>query len=200
MTEKPDQLLRLQSALSLRRHDGIRNALRWFRENSSELSEMVGEFDSVLSSMRNNIVMVGTEWSKYKHLDSLVDILGDNDLPPSLEWIGNHAQENDGKSPLVEQVKKTFSKVNNLLSNDWAWAGNLNPQQTASGLLIEGYGLMSEDYLQISGFRRKFVEAFEEELILNHKGSPLLKDAIGWMKEEKDGFSPVVQKEIDALD
>jgi hypothetical protein len=57
---------------------------------------------------------------------------------------------------------------------------------------------MVEDYLKIPGFRRIFVEAFEEELIFNHKDSQTLKDVIGWMKEEKESFSPVVQKEIDS--
>lgn len=195
---EPDRLLRLQSAISLRRHEGIKKALNWFRDNPNELKQRIDEFDSVLLTLRDRMTHFGIDWSKYQHADKLLDAIGENDLPPTLRVVSDLVANNQGKG-LIQTIQSTFAKVDDLLSTDWAWAGSLDPQRTASGLLIEGFGLMMEDNMGVPGLRRIFVEAFEEELILNHKDSPLLKDVIGWMQEEKAGFSPVVQKEIDSV-
>lgn len=194
----PDRLLKLQTALSLRRHEGIKKALTWYRENPQELSKRTYEFDKVLSSLRTHLWDPKTDQKKYQHAAELKSLLADQELPPSLKITAELSQTNP-REHLMETVQKTFDEVRDMLSNEWSWAGDLNPQQTASGLLIEGFGLMTEKYLDKPGLRKPFVYAFEEELILNHKDSSILKDVIGWMQEEKSQFSPVVQAEIDKV-
>ena len=201
-----DRLLRLQSALSLRRHEGIRNALKWFQENPKELTNRTKEFDSVLYSLKfdESLNRVSTlaglntlDNVRHVHAKKLENMLNGKNLPPSLGQMAT-ISKGENKKDILKTIGDTFTRVNNLLSDEWSWATKLNPEQTASGLLIEGFGLMAEDSLGIPDLRRAFVEAFEEELILNHKDSPLLKDVIGWMEEEKESFSPAVQKEIDS--
>jgi len=194
----PDRLLRLQANINLQRHEGIKKALDWFHDNPTELKERTEEFDSALSALRRRLIYTGTDWNRYQHAEKLIEALGENELPPSLKRASELVAEGQGKN-LIQNIQDTFSKVNDLLSGDWSWAANLSPHRSASGLLIEGYGLMAEDSLKIPGFRRIFVEAFEEELILNHEDSPMLKDVIGWMEEEKNSFSPIVQEKINSI-
>lgn len=200
----PDEVLRLNAAINLRRHEGIRNALTWFRENPQELEKKVKEFDAVLNTMKFDEAldhttrlagMIMLDDDKHTHAKKLETMLNGKKLPPSLAEMARVSETNDQEG-ILKSVTSTFAKVNDLLSGEWKWAASLDPQQTASGLLIEGYGLMAEDSLEIPGLRRTFVEAFEENLILEHSRFSLLDDVVGWMKEEKSSFSPTVQAAI----
>ena len=55
---------------------------------------------------------------------------------------------------------------------------------------------MLEDLYGIDGMRAAIVEAVEEELVFNQKGSVLLADVKEWIQEEADRFSPAIQKEV----
>lgn len=195
----PDRLLRLQTALNMRRHEGIKKALYWYRENPEELSQRTEEFDGVMEALRKRLTDKDVG-EKYQHAAQLKDLLQGRKLA-SLKELASLGQQKQPATPeatgVLSSINEAFRQVDSLLANEWSWAGNLNPQQTASGLLIEGYGLMAENHYGLSGLRRAFVMAFEEELIINHKGTEILKDVFGWMEEEKQSFSPVVQREIE---
>ena len=195
----PDQLLRLQATLNLRRHEGIRRALFWYKENPQELSKRTEEFDEVMEALTKRLAGQDIDPEKYQHAAQLRNLLQERKLA-SLKELASLSQK--GKLSFAEttgilaSINEAFQQIDTLLPKEWAWASNLSPQQTASGLLIEGYGLMAENHYRLPGLRRAFVMAFEEELIINHKDSEILKDVFSWMEEEKATFSPVVQEKI----
>lgn len=196
----PDILLRLQTALSMRRHEGIRKALFWYKENPEELAKRTEEFDRVMEGLRKRLTDKSIDSENYQHAAELKNLLQDRELA-SLKELANLGQKKQPSfseaTGILSSINEAFHQVDSLLSKEWSWAGALTPQQTASGLLIEGYGLMAENHYHLPEIRRAFVMAFEEELIINHKDSEILKDVFGWMEEEKGTFSGVVQKEIE---
>lgn len=196
----PDRLVRLQTAKTMRHHEGIRNALGWYRENPQGLYTRIEEFDSVLTTLNQRMGENNLDSSKYHHADKLQGMLGERKLP-TIEDLYKLVQTKEDLTKsdfvLVDQIGKTFNKIDELIHGDWSYANKLSPQQTASALLIEGYGLMLEEFYNIEGLRGVIVEAVKEELVFNHKNGILLSDVLGWIEEEaEERFSPEIQAEI----
>ena len=136
--------------------------------------------------------------------------------PSPLREVGLLADELGGRQiPTLEEARKMFyapGKARQVISSTiekaireypaWARVNLEYPSEgtPASGALIEGFGAFlgsffsgSTDSSDEARINRLYVLAFEEVLISERPESPLLRDVIGWMKEEIKSFPEDIQ-------
>jgi hypothetical protein len=131
--------------------------------------------------------------------------------------VGKLAQKLGGRPiPSLEETRQQFytsEEMKTIISStikdatqkypDWAKVNPSYPSKgtPASGALIEGFGAFLGAYTlgvdadpeKRAEINRKYVLAFEEVLISERPDSPLLRDVIGWMKEEIKSFPEDIQ-------
>ena len=105
-------------------------------------------------------------------------------------------------------ILSTIEKATNEYP-EWAKISPEYPSKAtpASGALIEGFGAFlgqladkKGDKPELrSGVNRNYVLALEAVLVTEKPTSPIAKDVIGWMKEEKESFPEPIQLKIDQL-
>jgi hypothetical protein len=177
------------------------DSLGWLGIEKPEGNQRVADFEYV--NGRINELMQDPEsiTPQYKDAITLVNNLSGNTIP-TLEEARKKFYEN----PKVAET--VTSTINNAVKNYPEWA-KVNPDYPsqgtpASGALIEGYGAFlgslfaASDKDKKSAINRSFVLAFEEVLINEKPDSPLVRDVIGWMKEESDSFPEEIQPLIES--
>lgn len=199
-----DRALRHEFATKVGRTENLRSAQLWIRRHPEGLETRVVEFEDAMQTLTGLMNDSELDKSKFKNVAALQDQMRyEEDTPLTLgETFNMYARYLiDGDYDTVpEHMNNTFSLIDKkITSGDWQFPHQItdNPNQLASALLLEGYGIFLEEFEGKKGYARNFVLAMEEVLTAEFPDSSLLSDVAGWIKEEKDDFSPEV---IDQLE
>lgn len=197
--------LRYEATVHLRREPNIGEALRFFTHNEAGFAQRVGEFEDVCRKL--NFLLEdqdGIDPMLYKNVVELKDMLGSFgpprtlteslDICEDLRKEGNYTETNDIANAFDTMKEK-------IASGEWGFVRQISDDRTklASALLIEGYGVYTEKLMsepEESGIARRVVLAFEEVLLVNYPDSALLRDVVGFMREEKADFGTRLQERL----
>lgn len=201
----PDRLeisraLRFETSRHLHGIGNIRRNLLWIKHHDYELGVRLREFDETIGRM-GDLLQRGVDPETHGNLIALRVDMATNLLPPKLgELVDRHRASRTLGDPLPEQIEQTYSGIKEkITTGKWKFSTEIidNPGKIASGLLIEGYGLFLVNFYNSRPLiARSFVLGFEEVLFTDFKNSYMLRDVIGWMKEDADDFSPRVRNEL----
>lgn len=195
-----DRRPRLEAVKNLRQTENIRNALQWIRQNPEGFATRVREFENIIDTMNNLILKDAIDDKRYSNITAMKGFFIEEDsiITPS-ELVGLYDDWKEyGEYEEAGKFIVSFSPKlhNTIAAYEWEFPTKItdNPNKVASGLLIEGYGKLIEDFYEKKGLARKFVLGFEEILISQNPDSELLSDAIDWMaeKEEKDKIARII--------
>jgi hypothetical protein len=194
----PIQELRIVAKTRIfRRAPEVVESINWLNSNRSELYERMHTFTQINSAL--NRIMSSTEQpsESLRDVRRLQSLLGGVEIP-SLERVQsdfyNSSDVEKHINDLFESAKHNFPS--------WAQVNPEYPSQgtPAMGALIEGFGAymgkIASKPEKSEEINRAYVLAFEELLIKDFSSSPLIKDVIGWMVEEKESFPEETQKLI----
>lgn len=205
-----DRRLRLEATKNLRQIDNVRAGLQWIKHNPKGFRIRANEFEETLKEMNQEVFgprysALDTDW--YGHVAEVKNLFqdADSELPSIAHFMDLYDDSKVEQTESGEFLTDYFLTYRRLIeSGEWGFATSIidDPNRLASGLLIEGYGRLIEDYYQIPGLAREFVLGFEEILYEHHTNSALLRDVLPWMVEEKGSFSPLVERGLkdEALD
>ncbi|HSX40242.1 MAG TPA: hypothetical protein VLF68_01375 [Candidatus Saccharimonadales bacterium] len=185
----------------------LRRSLRWIEQNPLGYEKRVAEFEDTYRNFSTLLQDPETDPFYYGNVLKFRDRFTPTGTFPlslydavticrALRQTGR--QEDDA---FLMTVHETFEEIQGKIeSNEWGFPNNIiNPNQLASAMLIEGFGVFMEHEYAFAGagVGRDFVLAFEEVLLMHGEGTDLLHDTIGFMQQEKDDFSPGAAKRID---
>lgn len=194
-TDSIERSLRFEAVKHLRGTENIRKALLWIKHNPEGLRSRIEEFDLVCEDM--NFLFSSTQDSdRFGNVIYLKEKLSGSKVLKLSELTGG--LKTDESVPL-STIEDTFKDIDQLTkSGEWKFPTSIidNPNQLATALLIEGYGLLLEKHFGKKDLARSFVLSFEEVLWSNHKDSKTLGDVKPWMIEEANDFSPKITKEL----
>lgn len=197
-----DKVLLYEAGQRLREIGNIRNAWRWIRQNPEGFAVRVYEFNNAQKRMNEILMGPLLNLNLYGNVLALRDNIGGKDTPLMLdEAIGMYgpAAIASGFGYYNLKVHDTFRLIaDKTASEEWKFATSItdNPNQLASALLIEGYGLFIEQLYETPLLGKKFVLGIEEVLFNTQPNARLLKDVLGWMKAESGDFSPGVASKL----
>lgn len=194
-TDRIERSLRFEAAKNLRGTENIRKALLWIKHNPEGLRNRIKEFDLVCEDI-NSLFSSTQDSGRFGNVISLKEKLSGNKVLKLSELTGG--LKTDESVPL-STIEDAFKDIDQLTkSGEWRFPTSIidNPNQLASALLIEGYGLLLEKHFGKKGLARVFVLSFEEVLWSNHKDFETLRDVKPWMVEEANDFSPEIAKEL----
>lgn len=197
-TDSIERSLRFEAAKNLRGTENIRKALLWIKHNPEGLRNRINEFDLVCEDM-NSLFSSTQDNGRFGNVISLKEKLSGNKVLKLSELTGG--LKADGPIPL-STIEDTFKDIDQLTkTGEWKFPTSIidNPNQLASALLIEGYGLLLEKHFGKKGLARVFVLSFEEVLWSNHKDFETLRDVKPWMVEEANDFSPEMTNELNLI-
>lgn len=198
---QPAGIIWRQAAFTLRREENVREGLRYFRDFPERLNVRITEFDRVIIRM-GNVMQKDVIDPRMQSLIRLKENLGEFHLRLLL---GLEIDIQTGiESLLVSYARdEIFERIRSLIeTGEWGYIRELRqPEVITSALLIEGYGQMLEQYLQIPGLNKTFVLAFEEILWVEFEEQELniLQDVIPWMIEERTSFEDTIRRELERL-
>ena len=200
--------LRYEATIHLRKEPNIGEALRFFSLNEAGFAQRVGEFEDVCGVL-NSLLLEEEDIdpSLYKNVAELKGMLGSSGAPRTLSESIYICEElrKEGEYVETSNTANAFDAMKEkIASGEWGFVRETSDDRTklASALLIEGYGVYTEkvmDFPEESGLARKLVLAFEEILIEDYPNSALLKDVVGWMKEEKADFGEGTQSRLENI-
>lgn len=193
-----ERSLRFEAAKNLRGTENIRKALLWIKHNPEGLRIRIQEFDLVCEDL-NSLFSSTQDSGRFGNVISLKEKLSGNKVLKLSELTGG--LKTDGPVPL-STIEDTFKDIDQLTkTGEWRFPTSIidNPNQLASALLIEGYGLLLEKHFGKKDLARSFVLSFEEVLWSNHKSFETLKDVQPWMVEEASDFSPEITNELNLI-
>lgn len=199
-----DRLVRLEARRHLAETPTIRDALGFFRNNPEDFAVRVSEFQRTCDHLNCLLFRDQVDESLYGNVRKLKEKLSEPQTIPTPALYAAMVQATLASGDHQETytaVYKSFKDIRARIDS-WEWQFPhevTDPHQLASALLIEGYGVFLERLLENPAISRDFVLAFEEVLFTNSPDSSLLHDVVGWMKEEKEDFSPGVAQLLDGL-
>lgn len=198
-----DRALRYEAATRLGDIDNLRSAALWISQNPQGLSTRVQEFEEAIGVLNQMIIDPNLDAAFYQNVGRLKGLmLYAGDTPLTLQEafeMHDSFRSGDDYESMGDYVQGAFEKIKQkTVSGEWQFPHEItdNPNQLASAMLIEGYGVFIEDFEEVPGYARNFVLALEEVLLTHDPNSRLLKDVIGWMKEESADFSPEMAAQI----
>lgn len=169
-------------------------AVNYFKEDQLAFDARVVDFDFVVTKMNLLLRAGNVDQDKFRELPVLKSNLGELELKRMFDLAQQNPRLTKDNWGLIRDIVKVFKEVK---GEDWEWAKSLNdPKRMASGLLIEGFGLLLAKQTKNPGTKRNFVLAFEEVGIQFSPKSGLMQDVLPWMVEEIDAFPPGTQKAI----
>lgn len=182
--------LQFEAASHLRGTDNMRRVLLWAKASPEEFSTRLLEFDINLVALKH---FQPADPDLDRDVIALHNLLGDERLTTltGLSLIARDAHPDEQR--YQTSIQNTFSQIaQHVSTHEWQFPTDItdNPGKVVSGLLIEGYGLYLENYLQKPGTARTFVLAFERVLFTKHPESKLLKDVALWVDEEIGSYPP----------
>lgn len=199
--------LRYEAAVHLRGNENIRSALGYFTQHPEGFQIRVGEFE-IASKALFAFVEYNTSVDPllFQNVAKLKGMLAQgysiNTLSEAVSMCEELRVEGDYEE--TARIGDVYTEINEKVHSDqWRFASEItdNPERLASALLIEGYGVYAERLFGSpgQGMARTVVLALEEVLLVMQPQSQLLKDAIDWMKEEKEDFSPRLRERLERM-
>lgn len=201
-TETLSRSLRFEAASRLRTLENrnarknIRECALWVKQNPEELNARVEEFEKTIHAMNSLWLQKDLDPNLFGNFIEFKTTVG-GESPPDLKEIVDRYHARETGDPIIDFVPNTFARIRGKIdSGEWKFPVNLsgNPQKLTSALLIEGLGLLVEEFYGQEEIARSFVLAFEETLIMFLPDSKLLADVIDWMREESADFSPGIRQ------
>lgn len=174
-----------------RNREGLTSRVREFETATSTLSTYLNKRPVLDSNLYKNVVELRDVWERGQDLASFTEEFA----------ICEAVRQDDPEQAVV--VEAAWREIRqNILSDEQEFVRSTSdPGKLASVLLIEGYGF----YIQrvYAPFRpdlaRTLVLSLEEILLITQPESQILKDVIGWMKQEKDEFGPKIVKLLEEM-
>lgn len=201
---RTDLVLRSEARQRFYDIENIQRTLQEIRRHPAEFRTRVAELETAVSVINSLLRSTHLDPNTYQHVIELRQLLGkDESIHNMVELVGMYreglVQTDFSQTPVL--LDRAFDEVHSrVVGGKWPFATETgNPFKLAAGLLIEGYGLFSEIFRGKPDMARTTVLAIEEVLIANMPQSQLLKDVLGWIKEERDDFPPVIRTRIDRL-
>lgn len=190
-----DRAIRIETAKRLGDIPPIGSLLNWMEQDMNEFgfAERVSTLNQVLVDMTKPDEF---DPINFRHLAEYRR-LTKNDYPPTLQELYDQIKASDRGA--LGLMIRTFSRVKQeITSRNWPFVFTLvnEPNKLASGIAVEGVGILTAEYFKKPELAREFVLAFEEVLIERHPKSALLFNAIGWMEQEHSEFSLYIQEKI----
>lgn len=203
--ESTARRLRYEATVHLRKDPSIGEALRFFSVNQAEFAQRVGEFENVCMDL-SSLIEEQDDINPllYQNVVKLKGMLGSYGPPRSLVASIDICEELREEGDYVEtsNMANAFDAMKEkIASGEWGFVRQISDDRgkLASALLIEGYGVYTEKIMhepEDSGVARAVVLAFEEVLLVNYPDSALLKDVVGFMREEKADFGTMLQERL----
>lgn len=172
--------------------------------NPEGFAVRVAEFEDTCGELNTLLLRENIDQNLFGNVSKLKEKLGGFEGVPTLEEYAYMAQvnvETGDYGETYQGIQATYEAVNEkIVRREWQFPHELtDPHQLASGLLIEGYGVSLERLIGDPTVSRDFVLAFEEVLLTRFPDSRLLHDVVGWMKEERQDFSPGIGDLLDGF-
>lgn len=189
---RTDEIVRATAIWRLKNVGELKNHLRWFKDNPQQFSDRVNTFDAVIGEMNRLLTQdLDASFDEERHRDliKLKTVVGEDRLPE----LANLPKD---------EVDSVFVDIRESFGEKWSWVQGLSANEAASGLLVEGYGLLLANRFRLPNgdsnrdLKRAFVLSFEAILMTNHTDSGLFKDVRSWMIEERNDFPPAVAKQL----
>lgn len=192
-------MIRDQAAWPFRRSPDALKALHWLKDSPQEFEKITKEFDEIIKNM--NFILKGDEPINEDNFGAVTRLKTSTNFPlPSLEELAEAVSRNK-KADIFTTIGGVFAEIGKGLPEGglWNWATKELPRVMATGLLIEGYGLMLSKHFGEDTVKRNFVLGFEETGWAFARESSIMQDVIPWMKEESGDFSPNVRQQLEAI-
>lgn len=196
-------ILRFEAKNRLSETENVDNALHWIRNNPESLTKRISEFDQTTGSL-NDLLQTDAESidpGRYSNVIKLKGQLPESGQLPTMDRLVKESNPRfEGKRTIeYDVIESVYKEMDRLIKEkEWQFPTQTAnaPNIIASGLLIEGYGLLLEKHLDTEDLARTYVLAFEEVLFENYHNSELLEDVAPWMLEDISDFSPIVSDKL----
>lgn len=200
MNERLVNCIRDRTAVHFYQFSEVREALRFFDRNPLELSERVEELGAVAGGMNGLLTARPSKDGVFVNLENFREAIGSGTYIPTLADLQGRFL--DGEEDTQYFIEATFNDMEQeIASGKFRFSSALDQSgRMASILLTEGYGLLLEKHLQITGLRAIFVLAFEEILVTKLSESRLFEDLLGQILGHKELFSPQVQQQLSSYE
>lgn len=175
----------------LRGFELIRNR---FEEMITDNTGLDPQYYGAVPRLKESFARVQTLVPKSSHLPSLPRLIS---LARGMEKAADPKEER-----LASVASQMFTLIAGLIdSGHWGYVKDLRtPGNITAVLLIEGYGLMLEQYYGVSGMRHDFVIGFEELLWNEQRGlKETVMNVLPWMIEERKDFPLGIRKDLETL-
>lgn len=188
-------------AKSLRSTDSGRTSelaesLGWLFAEKTERGARTEDFEAVNARINQLIESPDAIPAKLRDVSKLADLLSGNPIPSLEEARKSFYQNPEFKEVVTATIQKATREYASWARVNWGYPSLGTP---SSGALIEGFGAFLQSLHGKEGLNRAYVLAFEEVLVSERQNSPLTKDVIGWMVEEKSTFPQELHQTIDTL-
>ncbi|MBI2601208.1 hypothetical protein HYW42_04585 [Candidatus Daviesbacteria bacterium] len=201
ITEIP-RIIRYEARKRLSEATNVRTALNIINTSPADFAQRTAELEAAILQTGSLFGRNRLNPRLYRDISALKLQLG-ADHPHTLdEWVGMYQEGLKGEAFAATPrfFDGTYARLNRLIvakENPFTFATQIqNPNQLASGLLLEGYGFFLGQFHGNPEIARTTVLALEACLLLHFPKASLLSDVICWMKEEKADFPSGIAKRL----
>lgn len=157
---------------------------------SEEFTDRIRSFNAALLEV-NEIISSGEIPKEYIHLKRFSELWGKDKIPTLSEALSEKEDFKIASKMAFEHARENYP--------GWANESYNNTFTPAVGIFLMGYGYYlglrkagSENQEEVKQIGINFDHGLEEVLIIHFPNSPILDDVGGWIREERDSFSPEI--------
>ena len=178
--------------------------LQWSRDRADAFGVRLEEFETARQTF-NQLLSLPTpdiDAQYYKNLLFLKGLVGSDEF---LSWdlIISACGQEDEKGYLHKTETETFALMRQkIISGEWDFTTGYftpSPSIVATRLLVQGYGIFIEKFLEEPGIGTTVSLALAEVLLMDHRNTMLFTNLLPWMQEQKHNFSPDFQTRLEKI-